>query len=1030
MNIIGKTTVLSLALVAALLVVAVPGIDAEDATYQDITAEDFLALAEDGVISLDADYALTTALTVSSQVVIDLNGHNIVNAQTNTNHTINVAEGGSLTVTGTGTIDNVTHGTVAIMNDGTVVLNGGTVTRSAEASGNTYYVILNNGTMTISENATVSKAAPSQMSSMIDNAGTLTVNGGTFDAGLDIVLKNEETGTVEIHDGSFVNSNARAYSVQNWGTMTIDGGTFAGIVMGLTEPGSPASLITITDGTFAAQVYAWNYAPVASPSENAPHIVIDGGEFNSATAINTYVGGTDTSGDNRTVTLDSEIASIVVNGGTFVRTPAPYLASDVLCLVNNGTYSVTDDVSSAVASTGNMYWTSLADALRSANGAQVVLVDDVSLDAYILVNKDNVSLDLNGHTVLGDLDSELIDSYNKNFTISDSANGGMILNLGDGPAIDGQKIVVTGGVFSSDVTSFLADGMACYEYAGYHIVVADTDSPSMIIAGIPFASVGDALTLINIAGDFATVDGDVLTLTANIPDTGDVAMTIPASSGLTIDLNGHDMAIGVVTLAGALNITDSVGEGTLTASGIVVTGGSVAGSGTIAATSGTVNLISIIGSGSVCGVTVDISDVTSNGGAVNIETGLTGTATIDGVTIVIDGADAVADRGIYVNQMPDTGSAVIRNVTFAFSGNDACPLNADVDGSTDLTIDRLKFVDCARTNKVLLNSIEDVTIGSEGNIRISGTTDIVLWDSSSTGKTFTVAGDLIVSGRMAVTFDGNLIVPETGSMTVNGSLEIHTDGTVEGTIHFGSDMTDSILLSDVVAGEDGLTLSLGSVVMSGSVASGSMTVNGTGRVDGNLDLGASTLTITSGSTFNVNRSSEVSGTSGLLVEGKMNVYGTVSAPVTNNGELYTIGSGAVTGAVTGDEPQEKEDEPLSIEFIPDMNWTIGEERSISIGVHPIDATITGLTGADWLTFTGNVISGTPTEAGTYTITLTVGVDNGNGMETVQDTFVITVAEAPVDDGQDDDGDGFDWRIIAIVILIVVIAILVLRNFIG
>ena len=306
-----------------------------------------------------------------------------------------------------------------------------------------------------------------------------------------------------------------------------------------------------------------------------------------------------------------------------------------------------------------------------------------------------------------------------------------------------------------------------------------------------------------------------------------------------------------------------------------------------------------------------------------------------------------------------------------------------------------------------------------------------MWNSiPSTGKTFTVAGDLIISGRMAVTFDGNLIVPETESMTVNGSLEIHTDGIVEGMVHFGSDMTDSILLTDVVAGEDGLTLSLGSVVMSGSVASGSMTVNGTGRVDGNLDLGESTLTITNGSTFNVNRNSEVSGTSGLVVEGKMNVYGTVSAPVTNNGELYTIGSGAVTGAVTGDEPQEKEDEPLSIEFIPDMSWTLGEERSISIGVHPIDATITGLTGADWLTFTGNVISGSPTEAGTYTITLTVGVDNGNGMETVQDTFVITVAETPVDDAQDDDGDGFDWRIIAIVILIVVIAILVLRNFIG
>lgn len=629
------------------------------------------------------------------------------------------------------------------------------------------------------------------------------------------------------------------------------------------------------------------------------------------------------------------------------------------------------------------------------------------------------------------LPSDTEDALVVDGTVSDGA--GVCSAVARGAAVSGTvgSVRIAGGFYANDVSDMLADGLACYDYSGISFVsIDDSASPALVIAGIPFASVGDALTLINVAGEFATADGDVLTLTADIPDTGDVAMTVPANSGLTIDLNGHDMAIGVVTVAGALNIADSVGEGTLTATGIVVTAGSVAGSGTISAAPGTVNLISIVGSGSVCGLNLDISDVASNGGAIEIGVGLTGSAVIDGVTIVIDGADAVADRGIYVNQMPDAGSAVIRNVTFAFDRNDACPLTADVDGNTDLTIDGLRFVDCTRTNKVLLNSVDDVTIGSEGDIRISGATDVVLWDASSTGKTFTVAGDLVVGGRMALTFDGNLIIPENANMIVNGSLEIHSDGTVEGRVCFGSDMKDSILLSDVVAGEDGLTLSLGSVVMSGSVESGAMTVSGTGKVEGSLDLGESILTIPGGSTFNVARNSEVSGASGLVVEGKMNVYGTVSAPVTNSGELYTIGNGAVTGAVTGDEPQEKEDEPLSIEFIPDMVWTLGEERSISIGVHPIDATITGLTGADWLTFDGNVISGAPTEVGTYTITLTVGVDNGEGMETTPDTFVITVVETPVEDGPQDDGDGFDWRIIAIVILIIVIAFLVLRNFIG
>lgn len=928
MNIIGKTTVLSLALVAALLVVAVPGIDAEDATYQDITAEDFLALAEDGVITLDADYALTTTPTITEDLTIEGQGHTIRGA-------FNLdAQGAS-------------EGTYSVTLRDLVMDGQGSKSIAVNGQNQNDDVRPVNLTM---ENVSITGYTSKGV--YLTNIQNLNVTGCSF--------------------------NDNATTEQTWYS-----GDYA---FDINLCGIQNAVIVIEDTTFAG----------VSGGNSPVKITQRGGTDDTSTDIHTSVAAT--------------IKSVTISGCTFDITAG-----------QGGKNPMADIV---IGSSPNSDGTA-----RTYTQAYDLTVSTGSDGATVAYR--NGEVDDTENLLVFTLPADTEDALVVDGTVSEGV--GTCSTVAKGATVTGTagSMTISGGFYANDVTDMLADGLACYDYSGINVVSIDeTAPPALIIAGIPFATVEDALTLINVAGDFATADGDVLTLTDNIPDTGDVAMTIPASSGLTIDLNGHDMAIGVVTVAGALNITDSVGEGVLTASGINVTGGSVAGSGTIAAASGTVNLISIIGSGSVCGVTMDISEVASNGGAINIEVGLTGSATIDGVTIVIDGADAVADRGIYVNQMPDTGSAVIRNVTFAYSGNDACPLNADVDGNTDLTIDGLRFVDCTRTNKVLLNSVDDVTIGSEGNIRISGATDIVLWDSSSTGKTFTVAGDLIISGRMAVTFDGNLIVPETESMTVNGSLEIHTDGIVEGMVHFGSDMTDSILLTDVVAGENGLTLSLGSVVMSGSVASGSMTVNGTGRVDGNLDLGESTLTITSGSTFNVNRNSEVSGTSGLVIEGKMNVYGTVSAPVTNNGELYTIGSGAVTGAVTGDEPQEKEDEPLSIEFIPDMSWTLGEERSISIGVHPIDATITGLTGADWLTFTGNVISGAPTEAGTYTITLTVGVDNGNGMETVQDTFVITVAEAPVDDGQDDDGDGFDWRIIAIVILIVVIAILVLRNFIG
>ena len=187
-----------------------------------------------------------------------------------------------------------------------------------------------------------------------------------------------------------------------------------------------------------------------------------------------------------------------------------------------------------------------------------------------------------------------------------------------------------------------------------------------------------------------------------------------------------------------------------------------------------------------------------------------------------------------------------------------------------------------------------------------------------------------------------------------------------------------------------------------------------------------TLKVPKDSILNIARNASVSGSSAIAVEGKVNVYGTMASPVQNNGEVYTIGNGDVTGEVSGNDVREKEDEPLSIDFIPDMKWTVGENRSISIGIHPIDAEITGITGADWLIFDGHIISRAPIEAGTYVILLTVGLDG----ETVQDEFVITVTETPVEDEPDEDDSPIDRKLIAVIILIVVIAILVLRMFLS
>lgn len=91
--------------------------EAVDATEGDATIQMLKDVQEDVTIAED------------DTITIDLNGKTITNVS---GHTITNA--GNLTVTGEGTVDNVTHAKGALVNTGTVILKGGTFTRSAEAS--------------------------------------------------------------------------------------------------------------------------------------------------------------------------------------------------------------------------------------------------------------------------------------------------------------------------------------------------------------------------------------------------------------------------------------------------------------------------------------------------------------------------------------------------------------------------------------------------------------------------------------------------------------------------------------------------------------------------------------------------------------------------------------------------------------------------------------------------------------------------------------------------------------------------------
>ena len=350
--------------------------EAVDATKGDATIQMLKDVQEDVTIAED------------DTVTIDLNGKTITN-ETKT-HTI--TNEGNLTITGEGIVDNVTHQTAAIHNaqGGTVVLNGGTYTRSkengqsAEASGgNSFYNIRNYGKMTINEGVTVKQDG--HFSSLIENGyydgnqntakinAEMLINGGTFEGGLN-TIKNDDYGVLTINGGTFKNVTQAAFL--NWNEATVTGGTFTvaseaegpAVLNGKLNDTMDKGVLKISGGTFTA---GGNHAAIEQ------------------------MGGSTSIGD------------ISITGGTFSTNPDKYIADGYLADKTEDGYQIIKegDTTENVALAGKTYYPTLKEAIDAAEaGDTVTLLKDITVDmgdknaAAIAITKD-LTLDGNGKTI-------------------------------------------------------------------------------------------------------------------------------------------------------------------------------------------------------------------------------------------------------------------------------------------------------------------------------------------------------------------------------------------------------------------------------------------------------------------------------------------------------------------------------------------------------------------------------------------------------------------------------------------------------
>ena len=373
---------------------------------------------ENGTYVMSEDTTATIKVPNGKNATLDLNGKTLTNKTGE--HTIIVENGATLTITGNGIVDNVSHGKGAIVNSGEVTLNGGTFKRSAENGiyspygngGNSWYTIANYGTMEINTGVTVENAGG--YSSMIRNGGeatadcNLTIRGGNFTGGINTV-KNDLFGVLTINGGNF--SNTVQYVIMNWNKAEITAGTFQ------TLDTASAVLFTSAFGSNA------NYVG---------ELTISGGEFKHAS-------------DTQEMIVDhydeSNKGNAVVTGGKFDADISKYIPTDYVQSAD-GTVEKLGETN-AVAKVGGTYYKTLADAVAAADNNTVTLLKDVTADITIPAGK-TMTLDLNGKTLTNVNDHTILN--NGNLTITGT---GKVDNISHakGALYNKGTVVVNGGTF-------------------------------------------------------------------------------------------------------------------------------------------------------------------------------------------------------------------------------------------------------------------------------------------------------------------------------------------------------------------------------------------------------------------------------------------------------------------------------------------------------------------------------------------------------------------------------------------------------
>ena len=391
----------------------------------------------------------------------------------NNEHTI--INNGNLTITGKGTIDNITHGRGDIVNNygATLELKGGiTLTRSKEAGssptsngGNSWYNISNQGNMDIYD--AVSVISTGSFSSLIRNGegkeneeAILKIHNGKFSGGIN-TIKNGDFGKLYIEDGEFLNSTQA--TLLNWNYAEINGGTY--------KPTNNATDAVIT-GLWKGKNY-----------DTEGKTIITGGDFYGSISL---VDEKIYEGQGQSLNGDTNIS-----GGTFSEDVSMYLVPGNNVVYINNRYGILKDgekisVTSPTPTVDETTYDEVKKVQSDSNGIllETDLVNALQSDKKDMLNKQTpnnvkletvVPLDINLYSVDENGTPTKITSLNSPITINMYLPDDIVNSIKNAKTIKVARF--HGGVLSmldaslnGNILTFKTDKFSTYVIVAYGAV--------------------------------------------------------------------------------------------------------------------------------------------------------------------------------------------------------------------------------------------------------------------------------------------------------------------------------------------------------------------------------------------------------------------------------------------------------------------------------------------------------------------------------------------------------------------------------